>query len=363
MTEAQATADSASAGPTAVSSWKHAALAAGGAAVLALAVHAQTLVTDPVPRGTPGLELSPVPAVDLGGAGAPLAWLANAAVAALVTFIVLRLTGKLLAGLAAGLVFAAHPLTVEAVAWSEARAVPVGFALSLGSGALWFFVARDAHRRSVRIAARAGALVLLAGGAVLHPMSAAAPVCLAAALSVMRRARASADEAEGPRRPLIWPIVAGALVALAVGTVLHRSGGPAADPPPAFAMPAVLFDGVASFLIFPQLMPDYSALYAGAGAWTLVYGLAGLALVFPVLERVLRKRVPGARGALTWIAVALVLGLVVAGRGERHDWALYLMCIGVAWLLGGVLVRCGRALGTAGVATGFVAATVALGAF
>jgi tetratricopeptide (TPR) repeat protein len=342
MSDTQAAANPPAANSAAGVSLKRAALAAGGAAALALIVHAQTLVTDPIPRETPGLELSPVAAIDLGAGGAPLAWLAHAAVAALVTIIVLRLTGKLFAGLAAGLVFAGHPLTVEAVAWSEARAVPVGFALSLGAAALWFIVAEDARKSRARLLARIGAFALLAGSAVLHPMSAAAPVCLAAALSVMRRGSAKGSAAEGARRPLTWPMVAGALVALAVGTALHRSGVPPVSVAPTSATPALLFDSLISFFNFARLMPDYSALYTGTGTGAIVYGLVGLVLVFPVLERILRKRVPAARGALTWIAVALVLGIVVAGRGERHDWSLYLVGMGLAWFLGGVLGFLGR---------------------
>ena len=342
-------------------SWRRVALAGGGAAVLALAVHARALVTPLVPADTPGLELSPVPALTLGGAGAPLAWLAHAVVAALVTVIVLRLTGKLFAAVAAGLVFAAHPLTVEAVSWSEARAVPVGFALSLAGSALWFFVAEDARERSARTLARVGAFALLAGGAVLHPMSATAPLCLAAAVSVMGRSRS--DDADDARRPLAWPIVLAGLVLFVGGTALHAGPDSSVNAAPAVALPAVLLDAVKSLVqVFP-LMPDYSVLYVGAGAWTLVYGLVGLALVFPVLERIVRKRVPAARGALTWIAVALVLGILVAGLGERHDWALYLGVVGFAWLLGSVLALSRRALGGAGSAAVLVAATVALAAF
>jgi len=342
-------------------SWRRVALAAGGAATLALAVHSQALVTGPIPPEAPGLDLSPVPAIDLGGAGAPLAWLAHAAVAALVTIIMLRLTGRLLAGLAAGLVFAAHPLGVEAVAWSEARAVPVAFALSLGASVLWFLVADFAKTSGPRTLARIGAFVLVIGGAVLHPVSAAAPVCLAAALWVMRRAKKAPGDA---RPPFAWPIVATSLAALFVGTILHRSGVEAADPVSALAMPAALFDGVASFVVIWRLMPDYAALYTGAGAWTIVYGLVGpvaLAGVFIVIERVLKRRVAAARGALIWTAIALVLGILVAGRGERHDWALYLMCIGLAGLLGSVIVLVERVLGLAGLAAGVAIAAVALG--
>jgi len=373
MSNTQATENSSRAVGAAVVSWKRVALAAGGAAALAFVVHSQALVTGPIPPETPGLELSPVPAVDLGAAGVPLAWLAHAAVAGLVTIIALRLTGRLFAGLASGLVFAAHPLTVEAVAWSEARAVPVAFALSLGASALWFFVAEAAKGPRSRTLARVGAFVLLAAGAVLHPISAAAPVCLAAALAVMRHAAKTDDiNHDDTRAPLAWPIVAWGLVMLAAGTALHGGGSSAADPVPGLAMPAALFDSVASFLVIWRLMPDYAVLYAGAGAWSLVYGLVGLvglaavfiglAAVFSVLERALGKRVPAAHGALTWAAIALILGILVAGRCERHDWALYLMCIGLAGFLGSVLVLVERVLGLAGSAVGVAIVTVALGA-
>jgi len=106
----------------------------------------------------------------------------------------------------------------------------------------------------------------------------------------------------------------------------------------AAAVPVVLFDSVASFAVIWRLMPDYSALYSDVEAWRIVLSLVGLVLVFPVLERILRKRVRGARGVFTWIAVALVLGVLVGGRGERHDWALYPMLIGVAWLCGALFM-------------------------
>jgi len=338
-------------------SWRRAALAAAGAAALALVVHSQALVTGPIPPETPGLELSSVPAVDLGAAGAPLAWLAHAAVAALVTIIALRLTGRLLAGIATGLLFAVHPLTIEAVAWSEARAVPVAFALSLGAAVLWFFVAESAKTSRSRVLVRIGAFALVIGGAMLHPMSAIAPVCMAAALAVMRHAKKLPDDT---RAPLAWPIVVWGLVMLAAGTALH-GGASAADPVPALAMPAALFESVASFVVIWRLMADYAALYTGAGTWTLAYGLVGLAAVFIVLERVLERRVPAVRATLTWTAIALILGMLVAGRGERHDWALYLMCIGLAGLLGSVIVLIERVLGVAGSAAGVAVATLALG--
>ena len=42
------------------------------------------------------------------------------------------------------------------------------------------------------------------------------------------------------------------------------------------ALPAILLDSIGSMLLPWRLLPDYSPLYAGAGVWTLVYGLAGL---------------------------------------------------------------------------------------
>jgi len=368
MSNTQATENSSRADHSTVVSWKRVALAAGGAAALALVVHSQALVTGPIPPETPGLELSSVPAVDLGSAGAPLAWLAHAAVAALVTVIALRLTGRLLAGIAAGLIFAVHPLTVEAVAWSEARAVPVAFALSLGASVLWFFAAEAAKGTGSRTLARIGALALVVGGAVLHPVSAIAPVCLAAAASMMRP---SAETDERAAVPFAWPIVVLGLAAFVVATVVHRGGTGAADPVPALVMPAALFESVASFVVIWRLMPDYAALYTGAGTWTLVYGFAGLvgiaavfigiAAVFSILQQGLGRRVPAARGALTWAAVALILGMLVAARGKRHDWALYLMCVGLSGFLGSVVVLVERVLGVAGSAACMALAAVALG--
>ncbi len=92
---------------------------------LALALHAPALTTPQIPHDTPGLELVPAQALPLGESGAVLAWLAHGFASALVVLLVSRLSGKVLAGLAAGLLFAAHPVNVQAVAWSEARAIPV----------------------------------------------------------------------------------------------------------------------------------------------------------------------------------------------------------------------------------------------
>jgi len=104
--------------------WKYIAAAAAAAFLLGLAVNAASLRAGELPATLPELELPAVRAVQLSPSyGGYLAWVANACASALVVLLVVRLSGSLYAGAGAGVIFAVHPVHVEAIAIMVTHAV------------------------------------------------------------------------------------------------------------------------------------------------------------------------------------------------------------------------------------------------
>jgi tetratricopeptide (TPR) repeat protein len=315
---------------------KRFAAALGAAFVVALAVNAGALFADVIPASTAELALPAVRAVRLGpGFGAVAAWLANACASALVVLLVTRLSGSLFAGAAAGLIFAVLPVHVEAVAWSDARAVPVAGALALGASLIWFWDARHnagradpARRGAGRIVALGLALVMLAVAGHLMPMAAAAPICVWAASSIRGRIRGQAYRS----RARHWPVLAVVAAVFVWGSV--RGDLPRFGRENELGGPAAWVDSLGCLAVPWRLLVDYRPLYADADAGSLAYGFVGIVAVMLLVRRL--KSFPALAGGFTWVFLTLVLSLSV-DHVYRADWALYVASVGFAWTVGEAL--------------------------
>ena len=302
-------------------SWKRIALASLAAAALALALHSPALDNPAIAPGPLGL---PVPAgIRFSLAtGAVLAWLAHGLVSGLVVLLVMRLSDKLFAGLAAGLIFAAHPVNVEALAWNEARSVPVAMLISLAASALWFEIPgiTKSLLKGIPLRLLALGLVVLAGR--LHPAAAAAPLCAWAAMEIRGRGERNSYRSFARHWPLLPVAVAAAIM------------GRGASPTPfGGALWAAMTDALGSTIVPWRLMPDYGLLYAGwstQSPWGGVLYFLGVVAALGAAAWALNKRFPAARAALAWLLAAL---LFASFFGDfRADRALYLAVIGVVWV-------------------------------
>ncbi|MHC4503842.1 MAG: tetratricopeptide repeat protein [Planctomycetota bacterium] len=227
--------------------------------------------------------------------GAVLAWLAHGLVSALVVLLVMRLSGRLFAGLAAGLIFAAHPVNVEALAWSEARSVPVAVLIALAASALWFEVPGITKSLAKGIPLRLLVLGLVVFAGRLHPAAAAAPLCAWAAMEIRGRGERNSYRSFAKH----WPLVPAAVLAAIIGS---GAGAPASGG----GLWAGLADAMGSSLVPWRLMPDYGLLYAGwsSDAGVLYSGVVVVALA--AAAWVLNKRFPAARAGLSWLLTPLV---------------------------------------------------------
>jgi len=304
-----------------------AVLAACGAAfLLALGICSPSLLNPSLPADSPALELARPRAVDLGAAGPACAWLGHAASSAIVAFLVTRLSGNALAGATSGLVFAAHPLHAECVAWSEARAIPFAAALALGACALWWFWRPASAWGAVR---RGVALAMLALAGLLAPGAAFVPVCLWGALDIRgARRRGTAASAMAPGRN--WPLMLVALLAVFAGVL--RTDLPRRPMPTGPEGFAAWLDSLGSMVVPWRLLPDYAALYADAGALSVIWGVGGLVAI-GLVARKLGRRVPALMAGFWWAILAMTLSLGV-DHVHRADWALYVASVGFAWAAG-----------------------------
>jgi len=315
---------------------KYVAVASGAAFLLALAVNAVTLGSAELPASLPELELPLVRAVQLSPSyGAVLAWLAHACAGALVVLLVVRLSGSLYAGAGAGLVFAVHPVHIEAIAWSDARAVPVAGALALCACLLWFWDTRTgvstqerARPGATRIAQMTLAVVMMAVAGYLMPTMAVMPACIWGAAAVRGRARGQGYRVRGTH----WPILLVAVFMVFYGAV--RGDLPRFDRSGELGGFAAWVDALGCMIVPWRLLPDYRPLYADAGIGSFAFG--GILLTAIIVSARRLKRFPAFAGGFVWAFFSLIMS-VSLDHVYRADWALYLASIGVVWTAGEAL--------------------------
>jgi tetratricopeptide (TPR) repeat protein len=312
--------------------WKYLAVASLATVVLALTVNAPALYSGQIPAGLGELELPPVRALRLPPLfGAILAWLANGAAGALVVVLVTRMSGSLYAGVGAGLIFAVHPVHVEAVSWSDARAVPVAAALALGSCLIWFWdrssnigAGEGGTSRPWRIAAQAAALVMLAAAGYLVPTMAAMPICIWAGSALRGRIRGQGFQVRGH-----WPmlLVAGIMI-------VFRQGLPRLAQHSQLDGFAAWVDAMGSLVVPWRILPDYRPLYDDPGPGLIAYGFVGMIALIVLARRL--KVFRTFRGGFSWLFLTFIFSLSV-DHVYRADWALYIGSIGFVWVAGEAL--------------------------
>lgn len=232
----------------------------------------------------------------------------HAATALLLFSTALRLTGRRAPALGAALLFALHPLTVEAVAWLAERKTVLSTALAMGAVRLWVgHVLRPARWR-VALAAALFALAVLA-----RPQVVVLPGLLLL-LDLWPLGRL-APGAPGWRRLLLekWPFWAVAAAGAALVLLSLASGDTTGAPPPPLGYRAA--QAVASV-----------ADYVGAVAWP-----ADLVILREQPEEISAGAV--ALGALTLLA----LTGAAAWQARRRPWWLF----GWLWFLTALLPALG----------------------
>ncbi len=311
----------------------------------------------------------PVTAVSLRldrlGGGVPAPWrhhLTNVALAALLAFAVHALLRRFLEpspAAAGALLFAAHPVHVEAVAWVSGRAELLAALLGVLAAGLLV----DAARASDRGRAAAGGALLLAG--ILAKEGAAALAVLLPAWALRARPRAPALA--------VVPALAAAAVAMAARLAVLGAAGPApgetvgaarlADRWPLVLAAAgehlrlLVWPHPLSLERMPQPPASWSdpAVAAGAATLATAVGLAAWAA---------RRGAPALFAAWPFVTLLPVAHLVPIGETVAERFLL-LPSVGACALLGAALAGPGRArralvalLVTAGVGASVARATV-----
>lgn len=238
-----------------------------------------------------------------------IAW--HAAATALVVLL-LALYVPAPAALAGGLVFAVHPVHVEAVANLVGRAEPMAAALLLAALLLGRLVRRRLEQGRPAWPAEIG-LVAAVGGALLCKEHAAVAVALLALDDFASRERIA--------RPLPWRDYAAVVAVTVVWFLLRRP----VDAGASFAMVAPTFFGLGAVGRVSTMLPVVFVLLRLL-VWP--FSLAPDYLP-PLVPRLEHLTVLGVAGGL--LLAALVV-LAVASWGRHRALAVGLLLVGIAWL-------------------------------
>ncbi len=283
--------------------------------------------------------------------------LVNVVLHGLATWLVVRLAAGLLGGTAAplfaGLLFAAHPIHVEAVAGIVGRAELLAACGVLGTLICHRLAARATGRRATGLTAAAWVAYLI--GVMAKESAIVAPI-----LSVLDGLAFPRSAPTGRRRTLLYAgygvvllvylgLRVAALGSLGVGGAVPFVDNPAASAGPVegrlTALGAVA--RYAGLLVWPaRLSADYSFDQIPVIRWPgdplATIGLAVVLLTVGGGALLIRRR-PAAAFALLWIAIsaALASNLVVFIGTLLAERLMYLPSVGVC-LLFGVLVGAGR---------------------
>lgn len=276
--------------------------------------------------------------------------LLHAIAAALVYLLAVRLM-RSPAALAAALLFAVHPLHVEAVANVVGRAEVLAglFVVAASILFLWYGdLAREPGGRVARTIAGGGAL----GAGVLALASKESAFALPGILLVVDWARSRVDNEDYRRRfARTWPVWCGALV-LTMGWLWLRTavvGELAGDSPaPGLAGTSIgeriviMLPVVTEYLrllLFPlRLSAEYSPNFLPVSTRLGAHALVGLALLLGSLAIAagLRRRAPGVTAGIAWTGVAIfvVSNVLVPSGVLLAERTLYLASTGVCLALG-----------------------------
>jgi tetratricopeptide (TPR) repeat protein len=249
-----------------------------------------------------------------------------------------RATGRTAGPLLAALLFAAHPVTVEAVAWISERKAVLSTALAMGSIVAWGAYARRPSAARYALAAALFLLALLAKpGVVALPL-----VLLALDAWPLRRA----PWPFSPGRTAAWrrlalekvPLLAMGLAVVALAMVSFETAAAGAPAPPSLRVANALASigtylrvafwpsGLALIHPFPQAAP---VMMAALGAAILGAGtLAGVRLA---------DRAPYVLAGWCWFVLALGPYLGLVQNGLWPAWAerfAYLALPGIAVAVG-----------------------------
>ncbi|MBI3553678.1 MAG: tetratricopeptide repeat protein [Elusimicrobia bacterium] len=249
------------------------------------------------------------------------------------------LGGVVLASSLSALLFAAHPLQVESVAWASCLADLLCCALTLGAVLSYVKFFKEPRKKSFyRLSLCLSVLAALSRWEV---------AALPAALIVLDRFVLSNKVQWRSKIPFLFVSMgAGAANAIAKAAVMHYESGPRS--PGTGALAALELLGRAAFPA--GLRPVYFVTEAsrplGCTALEAVLVLAGISAALFVL----RKRIPGAWAAwlIALAAVAPVLSVSRPGPIFMHDRYAYLPLAAFALLSGAALKRWPRAWPAAG---------------
>ncbi len=260
----------------------------------------------------------------------------HAMCAVLVLLILARLTGGLIAPLAGALVFALHPIQVEAVAWVSEQRGLLSSVLALAS-IWWYLAATDPGRDRSSVAGLVVAGLLFVASMLAKPASAPLPLALVA-IDVMLRGvpgRVSVMR--------LWPWL-GAAMGLLVATRLMQSSSDVRGVAPLWLRPFVAGDALAFYawkVAWPfGLSPDHGRTPGAiAGSWWTYWAwIVPLALLVGALWR--RWLHGGAGLIVMFVMLGPVLGLVtfhhqnISTVADRYA---YLPMLGIAMAFAGLV--------------------------
>jgi len=253
--------------------------------------------------------------------------LLHAAGAFLLFLVLRRATGRAWAALAAALLWAVHPLTVEAVAWVTERKAVLSTALGLAAALAW--IAAPAPRTLAR---RGLAAALLAAGLLAKPALVTLPALLIL-LDGWPPRRPEPSPPGGPERPRLapgalvleaWPLLLVAAAVL-VPALLSSARIPleSSVPRPLALRAAQALASLPTYLAaaaWPTDLAVYHPYPAEVGAGALALGLAvlmgGSAAAWAV-----RRTWPVALAGWGWFLVTLAPYLGLVQNGLWPGWA------------------------------------------
>lgn len=270
--------------------------------------------------------------------------LLHAAATVLAYLILRRLIKQRWAAVFGALLFATHPIQVEAVAWITGMKDVLSGALSLAAIYLiiCFVDAKPDHplrRVWYALATLTAALAMLA-----KPSAAMVPI-VAAVLIAFNRIQATGK--------LRWRDFIGlapwlAMAVLVMAETLHAQPAKLVEPTPLWSRPLIAGDALAFYLqklAFPiELIPDYGRTPTAVLKQTSVYVYWIIPIVVATFAIILRRRLPHLLVGVAIIGVTLapVLGLVPFSfqlYSTVADRFMYLGMLGVAIVAAGLLDR------------------------
>lgn len=268
--------------------------------------------------------------------------------AVLLFVLLLKLSGKPLLAMLVAALFAAHPLRVEAVAWTSARKDVLSSFFWLLTLLVYFEYVRRKQGGGAHLKVYVLCLVALALGLMSKGMLVSLPIVLLLLDRWPLRRAEPIMQLVVEKLPMFL-LAAGGVVMTVVGQ--EQAGGFIADPIPlalrisnavmsyaTYLRQTLLPTALACFYPHPGLVPAIAP-----PGWQITVS-AMVLLIITILVLVTARRWPWLVVGWLWYLVTLlpVIGIVQVGQQARADRYTYIPSIGLAIAMAGSMVRLSR---------------------